>query len=179
MDIGTISSRYAKALFSLAKEKGLETRVYDDMKMLADSFSLEPELRVAVSNPIIPKEEKVKLLIAAGGIEVSDLYVRFIRLVLQHKRENELLFMAHIYIHFYRRDKHITRVQFSTATPVNDEVKEHLQKKLKEETGSTIEFTGLIQPELIGGFVLETGDLVEDYSVRGRIKNLEQKLTWR
>ena len=57
MDIGTISSRYAKALFSLAKEKGLETRVYDDMKMLADSFSLEPGLRVALGNPILPAEE--------------------------------------------------------------------------------------------------------------------------
>ena len=69
MDIGTISSRYAKALFSLAKEKGLETRVYDDMKMLADSFSLEPGLRVALGNPILPAEEKLKLLTAAGGIE--------------------------------------------------------------------------------------------------------------
>ena len=65
MDIGTISSRYAKALFSLAKEKGLETRVYDDMKMLADSFSLEPGLRVALGNPILPAEEKLKLLTAA------------------------------------------------------------------------------------------------------------------
>ena len=44
MDIGTISSRYAKALFSLAKDKEQESRVYDDMKMLADSFSMEPEL---------------------------------------------------------------------------------------------------------------------------------------
>ena len=43
MDIGTISSRYAKALFSLAKDKEQESRVYDDMKMLADSFSMEPE----------------------------------------------------------------------------------------------------------------------------------------
>ena len=42
-----------------------------------------------------------------------------------------------------------------------------------------MELTICTQPELIGGFVLETGDLVEDYSVRGRIKNLEQKLTWR
>ena len=176
MDIGTISSRYAKALFSLAKEKGLETRVYDDMKMLADSFSLEPELRVAVSNPIIPKEEKVKLLIAACGIEVSDLYVRFIRLVLQHKRENELLFMAHIYIHFYRRDKHITRVQFSTATPVSDEVKEHLQKKLKEETGSTIEFTGLIQPELIGGFRLRIGNYRIDASYATQLRDIRSRL---
>ncbi len=109
MDIGTISSRYAKALFSLAKEKGLETRVYDDMKMLADSFSLEPGLRVALGNPILPAEEKLKLLTAAGGIEVSDLYERFMHLVLEHKRESLLLFMAHIYIHLYRKDKRITR----------------------------------------------------------------------
>ena len=71
MDIGTISSRYAKALFSLAKDKEQESRVYDDMKMLADSFSMEPELRGALSNPIVSVPEKVKLLTAAGGIEVS------------------------------------------------------------------------------------------------------------
>ena len=70
MDIGTISSRYAKALFSLAKDKEQESRVYDDMKMLADSFSMEPELRGALSNPIVSVPEKVKLLTAAGGIEV-------------------------------------------------------------------------------------------------------------
>ena len=138
MDIGTISSRYAKALFSLAKEKGLETRVYDDMKMLADSFSLEPGLRVALGNPILPAEEKLKLLTAAGGIEVSDLYERFMHLVLEHKRESLLLFMAHIYIHLYRKDKRITRVQFSTAVPVSEEVKVHLQNKLKEETGTSV-----------------------------------------
>ena len=125
MDIGTISSRYAKALFSLAKEKGLETRVYDDMKMLADSFSLEPGLRVALGNPILPAEEKLKLLTAAGGIEVSDLYERFMHLVLEHKRESLLLFMAHIYIHLYRKDKRITRVQFSTAVPVSDAMLEN------------------------------------------------------
>lgn len=82
MDIGTISSRYAKALFSLAKDKEQESRVYDDMKMLADSFSMEPELRGALSNPIVSVPEKVKLLTAAGGIEVCELYTRFINLVL-------------------------------------------------------------------------------------------------
>ena len=86
MDIGTISSRYAKALFSLAKDKEQESRVYDDMKMLADSFSMEPELRGALSNPIVSVPEKVKLLTAAGGIEVCELYSRFINLVLAHKR---------------------------------------------------------------------------------------------
>ena len=167
MDIGTISSRYAKALFSLAKEKGLETRVYDDMKMLADSFSLEPGLRVALGNPILPAEEKLKLLTAAGGIEVSDLYERFMRL---------LLFMAHIYIHLYRKDKRITRVQFSTAVPVSEEVKVHLQNKLKEETGSTIEFSGIVQPELIGGFRLRIGNYRIDASYATQLRDIRSRL---
>ena len=118
MDIGTISSRYAKALFSLAKDKGQESRVYDDMKMLADSFSMEPELRGALSNPIVSVPEKVKLLTAAGGIEVCELYTRFINLVLAHKRETLLPFIAYIYIHLYRKEKKITRVRFDTAVAV-------------------------------------------------------------
>ena len=123
MDIGTISSRYAKALFSLAKDKEQESRVYDDMKMLADSFSMEPELRGALSNPIVSVPEKVKLLTAAGGIEVCELYTRFINLVLAHKRETLLPLIAYIYIHLYRKEKKITRVRFDTAVTVDDAVK--------------------------------------------------------
>ena len=135
MDIGTISSRYAKALFSLAKEKGLETRVYDDMKMLADSFSLEPELRIALGNPILPVEEKLKLLTAAGGIEVSDLYERFMHLVLEHKRESLLLFMAHI-----------------------------------------IDVSGIVQPELIGGFRLRIGNYRIDASYATQLRDIRSRL---
>ncbi|MBP3518103.1 MAG: F0F1 ATP synthase subunit delta [Parabacteroides sp.] len=176
MDIGTISSRYAKALFSLAKEKGQETRVYDDMKMLADSFSLEPELRVALGNPLLPAEEKLKLLTAAGGIEVSELYGRFMQLVVKHKRESLLLFMAHTYIQLYRKDKRITRVQFDTAVPVSEEVKEHLQNKLKEETGNTIEFSGLVQPELLGGFRLRIGNNRIDASYATQLREIHSRL---
>ena len=43
MDLGTISSRYAQALFTLAKDKGEEERVYEDMKMLKQSFLLTPD----------------------------------------------------------------------------------------------------------------------------------------
>lgn len=87
MDVGTISSRYVKALFSLAKDKRQEDRVYDDMKMLTISFEQEPGLKAVLDNPIFPLEEKVKLLTTAAGLEVCELFTRFIRLVLQHKRE--------------------------------------------------------------------------------------------
>ena len=69
MDLGTISSRYARALFSLAMEKKEETRVYDDMKMLKESFLLFPELKETLQNPIVSVADKEKLLIHTHGIE--------------------------------------------------------------------------------------------------------------
>ena len=164
MDIGTISSRYAKALFSLAKDKGQESRVYDDMKMLADSFSMEPELRGALSNPIVSVPEKVKLLTAAGGIEVCELYTRFINLVLAHKRETLLPFIAYIYIHLYRKEKKITRVRLD------------LQDKLRKETGCTIEFSGHVEPELIGGFRLRIGNYRIDASYATQLRDIRTGL---
>ena len=171
MDIGTISSRYAKALFSLAKDKEQESRVYDDMKMLADSFSMEPELRGALSNPIVSVPEKVKLLTAAGGIEVCELYTRFINLVLAHKRETLLPFIAYIYIHLYRKEKKITRVRFDTAVAVDDAVKSHLK-----ETVCTIEFSGHVEPELIGGFRLRIGNYRIDASYATQLRDIRTGL---
>ena len=176
MDIGTISSRYAKALFSLAKEKKVEDRVYEDMKMLTESFTTEPGLKGALSNPVIPVTEKVNLLKAAGGLQVSDLYTRFIRLALRHKREALLPLIAYIYIRLYRTEKKITRVLFDTAVPVDEEIKAHLEKKLKEETGSTIEFSGRVRPELIGGFRLRVGNYRIDASYATRLRDIHAGL---
>ena len=176
MDIGTISSRYAKALFSLAKDKGMEDRVYENMRTLAESFAAEPGLKGALSNPIVSAADKERLLKAAGGLQVSDLYTRFIRLALRHKREALLPLIAYIYIRLYRAEKKITRVLFDTAVPVDEEIKAHLEKKLKEETGSTIEFSGRVRPELIGGFRLRVGNYRIDASYATRLRDIHAGL---
>lgn len=176
MDVGTISSRYVKALFSLAKEKKQETRVYDDMKMLMVSFEEQPGLKTVLDNPIIPEKEKIRLLTTAAGLDVCDLFARFIRLVLQRKRESLLPLMAYIYIHMYRKDKKITRVLFKTPVPVDEATQEHLKKRLQEETGDTIEFTGVLRPELIGGFVLRIGNIRIDASYSRQLREIRNKL---
>lgn len=160
----------------MAKAKGQERRVYDDMKMLRIASLWNLELRSTLSNPIIPIPEKVKLLTAAGGIEVCELYTRFINLVLAHKRETLLPFIAYIYIHLYRKEKKITRVRFDTAVAVDDTVKSHLQDKLRKETGCTIEFSGHVEPELIGGFRLRIGNYRIDASYATQLRDIRTGL---
>ncbi len=176
MDVGTISSRYIKALFSLAKDAKVETEVYNEMKMLAKGFLEEPKLKAVLRNPLIKTEEKATLLTTAAGGNVGELFARFIRLVLQKGRESMLPLMARIYIRMYREDKKITRVLFETPAPISKATEEHLKKRLKEETGHTIEFTGETKPELIGGFVLRIGGYRLDASYAGKLREIRNRL---
>ena len=176
MDIGTISSRYANALFSLAKEEKQDSLVYNDMKILQQNFLSEPTLKNVLNNPIISYNEKEKLLITSGGINVSDIYKRFIQMILKHKRENILQLITYIYIHRYRKEKKITRVSFDTAVPVNEKTKDLLKQKLAEETGCSIEFSGQIKPDLIGGFVLRIGNYRFDASFSSQLKQIKKRL---
>lgn len=176
MDVGTISTRYARALFSLALDKGQETRLYDDMKMLSASFAAEAKLQAALNNPIVCHADKMQLLTSAAGIEVSELFTCFIRLVLQHKREGQLPLITLIYIHMYRKEKKITRVEFDTAVPPAPSTLIHLEQKLLQTTGGSIEFSGRIKPELLGGFILRIGNERLDASYASQLRRIKSRL---
>lgn len=176
MDFGTISSRYAQALFSLAKEKGEEDLVYADMEILRQSLHNTKELLPVISNPMVEKKTKEKLLIDAAGIEVCDLYRRFVQLLLNHGRENCLPIIIYHFSDMYRKAKRITKVIFYSASPVEESTEKHLIERLLQLTGRTIEYTNEVKPELIGGFRLQMENYRLDASYATQLKEIRERL---
>ena len=76
---------------------------------------------------------------------------------ISHKRETLLPFIAYIYIHLYRKREEDYPGTIRHGRNGRRCVKSHLQDKLRKETGCTIEFSGHVEPELIGGFRLRIG----------------------
>ena len=66
MDIGVVSMRYAKALIEYAKENRAEDTLYKEMKMLSRNLSAFPNLKEALSNPVLNIREKYSLICAAA-----------------------------------------------------------------------------------------------------------------
>ena len=118
MDIGVISVRYARALLKCSMEEGLEDKVYRDMQTLAKSYVEVPKLRVTIDNPMIAKESKKALLLAAAGKEPAALTGNFIGLVLKEERESVMQFIANSYVTLYRKQKNIIRGKLTPATAV-------------------------------------------------------------
>jgi F-type H+-transporting ATPase subunit delta len=176
MDIGVISVRYARALLKSATGAKLEEQVYQEMQTLMASYLQVPELRFTIDNPMLGQDTKQQLLLTACGTNLTDLTQRFIALVLEEGRESTLQFMAASYITLYRKQKNITRGRLITATPVSAETEQRMRKMVESRTNGTVEFESEVNPDIIGGFILEYDTYRMDASVKTKLNSILTQL---
>ena len=176
MDIGVISVRYARALLKSATELKLEDQVYKEMQALAACYLNVPELRFTIDNPMLSKDKKQMLLETACGQQSSALISKFIALVLKEGRESTLQFMAASYITLYRKQKNITRGKLITAVSVSPETEGKMKQMVESKTQGTVEFNTEVDPEIIGGFVLEYDTYRMDASVKTKLNTILTEL---
>lgn len=185
MDIGVVSVRYARALLKSAVEARQEATVYVEMQTLAESYLRVPELRFTIDNPMLAKDKKEELLLTACGEDsakkgaahkVSDLTRRFIHLVVEEGRESTLQFMANSYITLYRQQKNIIRGRLITAAAVSPATEQKMRQMVESKTQGTVEFQTEVNPDIIGGFILEYGTYRMDASVKSKLKTILTEL---
>lgn len=176
MDIGVISVRYARALLKGSTELQVEDQVYKEMQTLAESYIAVPELRRTMDSLMLAKEKKAEILKAAAGNSIQDITERFINVVLQEGRENMVQFIANSYITLYRKQKNITRGKLTTAVPVSPAVEQKMKQMVESRTQGVVEFTTEVNPDIIGGFVLEYDTYRMDTSVKSQLNNILKQL---
>lgn len=176
MNIGVISVRYARALLKAATDANVEDRVYDEMQTLAKSYIDVPRLRTTIDNPMLPKDKKRQLVITAMGGEVTQLSEAFAELVLREDRENVLRFMANSYITLYRKQKNIIRGKLTTAVAVSEATEQKMRQMVESKTKGTVEFETEVNPDIIGGFVLEYDTYRLDASVQSQLREVLTQL---
>ena len=177
MDIGIISVRYARALLKSAVDAKLDQQVYQEMQLLARSFVEVPELRHTIDNPMLAKEKKEILLqTAIGGDSASPLAKAFVALVLKEDRENMIQFMANSYVTLYRQQKNIIRGKLTTAVAVAPATEQKMRQMVESTTKGTVEFETEVNPDIIGGFILEYDTYRMDASVKSQLNSILTQL---
>ena len=176
MDIGIISSRYAKALLSYATERGDAVEVYRAMAVLSKSYLQVPALRDVLNDPVLPDDKKLAVLITASGETNSDSIKRFYQLVLRNHRISYIQFIANSLIQAYRKQEGVTYSHLVTSTTLDDHTIQRLKDIVKAQTKSKVEFELEQDPSLIGGFILEYDTYRFDGSVRGQLQRIKKQL---
>lgn len=174
---GLIPHRYAKALYKFALESKQTKEVYDCMKRVITSFSENTRLSKVMANPFVEASDKEKLLLHAAAPDPGEDYRRFVRLVLDHKREEFFYLMAYAYRDIYRKANNISQVKIMTAVQLPDEeiakLKGVVERSFKD---TTFEYTITVDPDLIGGFVIDVDSVRMDASISNELEQLRQNL---
>jgi F-type H+-transporting ATPase subunit delta len=172
MDIGVISVRYARALLKSATDTKIEAQVYQDMMTLAKNFVDVSLLRQTIDNPMLSKDKKEALLTTAVGEKPTALTKTFIALVLKEDRENVIQFMANSYVTLYRKQKNVIRGKLTTAAHVSSQTEQKMRQMVESQTQGTVEFETEVNPDIIGGFILEYDTYRMDASVKSKLNTI-------
>lgn len=172
MDIGVISVRYARALLKSAVQMKCEDEVYRDMMTLGKSYVEVSKLNQFINNPTIALSTKQQLLVTACGSNVTPLTKNFLQLVLKEKRENVMVFIASSFVSLYRKQKNIIHGKLITATAVSPETEQKMRHIVENKTQGTVEFLTEVNPDIIGGFILEYDTYRMDASVQSQLRGI-------
>jgi len=164
-----VASRYAKSLIELAREKGVLEQVHEDMQLFEKTIAQNRNLQLLLQNPIIKSDKKQAVLSGVFKGKVQELTMAFFTIVARKNREAILASVATSFIAQYNTIKGIQKAQVISAFPLAPALRDQLGKKLVAETGKKIELEELVDPSLIGGFVLRIGDKQIDSSVRNNL----------
>lgn len=127
-------------------------------------------------SPVIKSDTKAKIVKAVAQDKIGVLTDSFIHLLISKGREGVLPEITNSFIHQYKEYKKIYTVKLTTATPVSEDVKNTIVSHIRATTEmQNIELETAVKEDIIGGFVLQTGDKMVDASIAYDLKEIARQ----
>jgi F-type H+-transporting ATPase subunit delta len=171
-----LATRYAKSILGLAIERGELEKVYSDMEWLQSLCKGNRDVVNMLRSPVIKSDAKGKIVKAIAGNNIGQLTDTFIHLLISKGRESALPEIAQSFIQQYKEVKKIHSVKLTTAYPVSDDLKNAIVGHIKSTTDmQNIELETVVKEDIIGGFILQTGDKLVDASIAYDLKEIARQ----
>ena len=169
---------YARALYEAATNGGIVAEVQEELDDFVAAVRDVPELRAVLRNPQIDPRAKAAALEAITG-GVHETVRNFLLLLNEKGRIAEVEEIADELDRLVAREHGQLTVELTTARALSDEEARRIVEQIATASGRRIEATRSVDPDLIGGIVLQAGPFRLDASVRGRLNRLRQDLVTR
>jgi F-type H+-transporting ATPase subunit delta len=174
---GSVSRRYARALFSMGVDRGMFEQLGRELDAVASLWTDSAELRQALENPVFkPSEKRAVLQSLLPRVAPTGDVQKFVLLLLERRRLPAVPSIARAYREM--ADAHLGRVRahVTSAQALGPADVERVRQSLARRTGKQVIIEATVDPTLLGGIVARVGDLVLDGSVRTQLGALRDKL---
>jgi F-type H+-transporting ATPase subunit delta len=170
-----IARVYADALFGAAKEKGKLDAIRDQLGQFADALAENREMQLFFFSPYFSSAEKgdgLKKAIAGAEPEL----VNFLELLIEKHRMPVLFRIRRQFDALWAKENKRLDVTVTSAVELDPEIAKRIGAEIEEQTGNQVELQSHIDPDILGGLVVQVGNMVLDTSIRNRLEKLRKSV---
>ena len=170
-----IAEVYARSLFEVAQENDKLDEIHEELDQFADALAESRELQVFFFSPYFSSQEK-KDGIGKAISGANENFVRFLELLAERHRMPALFRIRRALDAMWAEERKLLPVTITSAVELDEGIKDDLRRKIEDETGRKVEFDAKVDPDVLGGLVLQVGNFVMDASVRSRLEKLRKQV---
>ena len=167
---------YATALFQAAKGAGRLAQVREELGDFVAAVDEVPELDALLRNPQLDPRAKAQALEdVLGGAD--ELVRNFLLIAVEKNRGGQIREIQREFERLMAQEERRLTVELTTAFDLSDDDARQIVAQIEQASGRPVDATRNVDPDLIGGIVLQAGSMRVDASVRGRLERLRRELT--
>ncbi len=170
-----IARVYASALFGVAKDKVKLDSIREQLGAFADALADNREMQLFFFSPYFSSAEKEDGL-KKGVADAEPELLNFLLLLIEKHRMPVLFRIRRQFDALWAKENKRLGVTVTSAVELDPEIVERIGKEIEEQTGNQVELQSEVDPDILGGLVLQVGNMVLDTSIRNRLEKLRKSV---
>jgi F-type H+-transporting ATPase subunit delta len=178
-DVGTqrVAKVYAEALLNAATGHDQAQSVLEELgALVGDVFKSNPQIEEFLAGGAVGRNRKAEVIDRTLKERASEIFVNFLHVLNDHERLDLLRPILAAYRELHDRQTGRIMVRVRSAVPLPDDQRQRLTNELRQGFQAEPVLETAIDPELLGGLVVQVGDWMYDASVRTQLDNLRTQL---
>jgi len=164
---------YAEALFEAGKDRGKLDALHSQLGQFADAVEASQELQVFLFSPYLStadKSEGLGRVVSGAEPELTN----FLELLVEKHRMPEIFRIRRELDELWKRENRRLDVTVVSAVELDPSVVEQVGQEVERQTGEAVELSSRVDAGILGGIVLQVGNMVLDASIRSRLEKLRK-----
>ncbi|SES80037.1 ATP synthase F1 subcomplex delta subunit [Nitrosomonas marina] len=171
----TVARPYAEAVYKLAVAKN---KLSDWSNMLRDAadISQQEQIKGLIGNPVVSAKQLGELLLEIGKSRFNQEGRNFLLMLAENNRIGILPQISQLYEHLKSQHEGMLEATIISAFEMDSGQLKKLVASLERKFDRKIDAKVQVNPELVGGVIVEVGDEIFDASIRGKLQAMASAL---
>jgi F-type H+-transporting ATPase subunit delta len=171
-----VAKRYARALFEVAKERGMIDKIEAELNDIVSAINGNAELNKIMLHPHISAEAKKELAKELFHAHITAETQNFLDILIENGRESDLTGIASAYVKLANEERGIADAIVTTAKPLSEAEQAELAEKFGKLINKQLRIQTVIDPSILGGVVVKIGDRLYDGSIKSKLEHFAHQL---